>query len=690
MDDQSSAVQDVLLTPFQLGPIRLKNRIFSTGHALSHASHGRATETTFHYQAEKAKGGIGLSFVGGSGTVSPDTAPVFDQLIIDDEIIPFFERLSSFYHDHGAALMTQITHLGRRTNANAGEWLPIVSPSANREVLHRGFPRAMDEDDIFRIVEDFAKAAMRCKEGGLDGLEVIASGHLIDQFWSPASNQRHDQYGGSLDNRMRFGRMVFAAMREKVGDDFALGIRMTMTEDDHHQSGHQSGDKSGDQSGLTEHDNIMIAQKLKDDGVIDFLNLVSGKIDTLPRLTNYMPGMAAPLSPFLEQVGRFKQAVDLPVLHATRVNDLATARFAVKENVVDLVGMTRGHIADPYIVAKLQRGDEDRIRTCVGSTYCSNYGYCIQNPATARENQLPHVISQASIAAKKLVVIGGGPGGLEAARVAASRGHHVVLFEAADRVGGQVLLAGKVGWRKDFISIIDWLERECHHLGVEIRCNHFADQDMIMAEQPDVVIIATGGLPHTDWLEGDANILSTWDVLSGMASPEGRVLIHDQTGKNVAMATADFLSEKGVEVTLNTQDAQIGMEAMRLEISPFMKRFYDRGVQLMRDREVIKAERSQNQVAVTFRNMHNVALETEIYDHIIIEAGTLPNDEPFYALKDQSLNQGVMDLNAMAEGRPQPIFHEEDGFVLYRIGDVVGSRDIHCAMLDALRVCSHL
>ena len=347
---------DPLLETLQLGPVRLKNRIFSSGHALSHAQAGRPTDTTLRYQMEKAKGGIGLSFVGGSGTVSPDTAPVFDQLIIDHDIIPFFAELADFYHRHGAALMTQITHLGRRTNANAGDWLPIVAPSANREVLHRGFPRAMDEADILRIVGDFATAARICREAGLDGLEIIASGHLMDQFWSPVTNQRTDRYGGSLDNRMRYSRMVFEAMREAAGPDFALGVRMTMTEQDY------------DKSGLSEENNIEIASRLRDDGTIDFLNLVSGRIDTLPRLTSYMPGMAAPLSPFLEQAGRFRREVGLPVLHATRINDLATARHAIREQVVDLVGMTRGHIADPYIVAKLERGEEDRIRSCVGAT----------------------------------------------------------------------------------------------------------------------------------------------------------------------------------------------------------------------------------------------------------------------------------------------------------------------------------
>ena len=626
---------------------------------------------------EKAKGGIGLSFVGGSGTVSADTAPVFDQLIINHDIIPFFAELAEFYHRHGAALMTQITHLGRRTNANAGDWLPIIAPSANREILHRGFPRTMDEADILRIVGDFAAAADICRKAGLDGLEIIASGHLMDQFWSPVTNQRTDGYGGSLDNRMRFSRMVFAAMREAAGPDFALGVRMTMTEQDH------------DRSGLSEADNIEIASRLRDDGVIDFLNLVSGRIDSLPRLTTYMPGMAAPLSPFLEQAGRFRREVGLPVLHATRINDLATARFAVNEGIVDLVGMTRGHIADPYIVAKLERGEEDRIRSCVGATYCSNFRYCIQNPATAREASLPHVVGKTDGPKKKIVIVGGGPAGLEAARVCAERGHEVVLFEAAGRLGGQVLLAGKLDWRRDLLGIVDWLEAECGRLGVTVRTNHFADRETVLAEAPDTVFIATGGLPHTDWVDGDARIISSWDVLSGMASLEGDVLVHDQTGRNVALAAVDYLSQNNVNVTLNTQDAAIGMEAMRLEISPFMKRFYERGVAMQTDHELVGAETRDNKITATFRNMHTGAMSHRAFDHIVVEAGTLPNDELFYELDEAAANRGVIDLDAMRDGRPQPVA-DRDGYHLYRIGDVAGSRDIHCAILDALRLCAEI
>ncbi len=672
---QKYNIDDPLLTPIKRGKLEVKNRIFSSGHALNHAESGRPTETTFLYQAEKAKGGIGLSFIGGSGTIALDTSPVFDQLIIDKTIIPFFRKLSTFYHQFDATIMTQITHLGRRTNSNVGEWTPIVAPSAIREPLHRGFPRSMDMDDIERIVQAFSQSALYCKEGGLDGLEVIASGHLIDQFWSPLTNKRTDEFGGSLDNRMRFSRMVFDAMRSKVGENFALGIRMTMTEND------------SDMEGLSEEDNIQIGLKLKSDGVLDFLNLVSGRIDTLPRLSSYMPGMVAPLSPFLAQAGRFKREIDLPILHATRINDLATARYAIKEGLVDMVGMTRGHISDPYIVEKIINKKEDRIRACVGATYCSNFGYCIQNPATAREKTLTHKINRNS-KIKKVIIVGGGPAGLEAARVAAERGHDVHLYEASKKLGGQLNYASKVKWRQDLRGIYDWLITECDYLGVNFYLNSLVESIDIIHKNPDVVILATGGSPHTSMIKGDAEILSTWDVLGGQKL-EGLTFVHDETGKNVSLTAVDYLSDNGIEVILNTPDATIGMEAMRMEISPFLKRFYEKGVIMQVDHEVIQVNKERNRLKVILKNTHTREQVTKTVDHFVLEAGTLPNDDLFYELNSLSLNRGVIDLDAMVHGRAQPIYGL-DGFHLYRVGDAVSSRDVHCAILDSLRICKNL
>jgi 2,4-dienoyl-CoA reductase-like NADH-dependent reductase (Old Yellow Enzyme family) len=279
---------------------------------------------------------------GGSSNVAPDSPSVFNQLRIDnDRIIPFLQSFSERIHAQGAALMCQITHLGRRGDSTSDNWLPTLAPSPVRETLHRSVPREIDEDDIKRIVAAFGEAARRCYEGGLDGLETHAAAHLIGQFFSPDVNRRTDKYGGSIENRARFALMVHEAIRKNVGDNFLVGMRMSIYED---------------RGGLSAEDALAIAQIMEREGAIDFLNCVAGRMDTeLFLAEKNMPGMTEPLAPFLGRVAAVKKELSLPVFHAARITDVATARYAIREGILDMVAMTRAHIADPQIVNKIMR-----------------------------------------------------------------------------------------------------------------------------------------------------------------------------------------------------------------------------------------------------------------------------------------------------------------------------------------------
>ncbi|MGH6898781.1 MAG: N-methylproline demethylase, partial [Geminicoccaceae bacterium] len=405
-----------LLQPFQLRHLTLRNRIMSTSHEPAYAEAGRPGLRYRLYHEEKAKGGIALTMIGGSAVVAPDSPPAFGNLHLwDDRIVPNLRALALRVHAHGAAVMCQITHLGRRTYWNKADWLPVLAPSPVREPAHRSFPKAMEEHDIRRIVRAYGAAARRCREGAMDGLEIEAYGHLLDAFWSPATNRRDDDYGGSLDNRMRFGLEVLDEIRRQVGPDYIVGIRMVLDED-----------LAG---GLGREEGLEIARRLVATGMLDFVNVIRGHIDTDEGLAHVIPGMGTPAAPHLAFAGEVRAALGVPTFHAARIGDVATANHAIKEGLIDMVGMTRAHMADPHIAAKIMRGEEERIRPCVGIGYCIDRIYeggealCLHNPATGREVTMPHAIAPTAGPVRKVVVVGAGPAGLEAARVAAARGH---------------------------------------------------------------------------------------------------------------------------------------------------------------------------------------------------------------------------------------------------------------------------
>lgn len=655
----SSDSLDLLFSPMVVRGKTIKNRIAVTAHATGLNPMSYPSDQFIAYNAHKARHGVGLLMTMGSASVHP-TSPNSDWGGIhnwDNSIIPHLRKMSEAIKPTGATLMAQISHRGRRANRDV-TWLPVYGPSDEPEPLHRDIPHEIQREDIDWLVESYAGAAKRLLEGGFDGVEISAAhGHLIDQFWSPLSNRRTDVFGGSLENRMRFGEMVIDAVRDAVGDEFIVGLRMT-------------GDEFID-GGLTLEDMQEIAIRTMASGKIDLLNIIGStglteyhQALTVPSM-NYSPGifvgLAGGIRYSLQEAG-----YTTPVLVTGRVVHPSQAEDILQMGQADFVGMNRAIIADPEMPQKARDGKLSDIRLCMGANegcigriYVGKGVTCVQNPVISRENELADWVPARQV--RRVVVVGGGPSGLEAARMSALIGHRVTLLERSARLGGQIRTAAMAPQRSAYGSSVDWLEAQARKLGVTFVLEAEATAAIIAGYEPDVVIVATGSKPRPldIMVEEGASYLLARDVLAGASLSGSRILLIDDNHHQEGLSTAEFIAEQGFDVTV-TSRLWIAGEEIDVTLRPDLYGRLDAlGVTILPVTEI--------------KGLHDggVVLAEHVHSHRQWEMG--PFDQVVVATKGRADDGLWRDLKGLADQ-------------LFLIGDAMAPRGLHDAVLEGTRV----
>ena len=645
----SSQSFPLLFSRIQVGSLEIRNRIVFTAHGTGMARNLLPSEQLVNYYAERAKGGVGLIMVG-SQQIHP-TSPGITGLLCnyDESIIPGLRRIAEAVHQYDTKAFAQLSHMGLATTARP---LPLWSASPIAEQKYGEVAHEMSLEDIEEITEAFATAAKRSIEAGLDGISVhCAHGLLVHQFMSPYSNKRTDAYGGSMEKRLRFPIEVIQRVRERIGPDRPLGMRV-------------SGDELVD-GGLTLDDMKEIVPRLVEAGQLDFVDVSAGNDGNLLSNMLHEPPMGIPPAPLVYLAAGIKEVVEVPVIHGTRINDPTLSEKILEDGLTDMVGMCRALIADAHLPNKARAGQLEDINPCVacqqacfGRLHSGKHISCIGNPVSGRETEWATL--QPPPTRKKVIVVGGGVAGMEAAIIASKRGHDVVLFEKEVELGGQVLIAAKLPTREEIADVTRHRINQLNKLGVPVRAGGEATADMIMREGPDAVVIATGALPSLPDIPGGdgPNVVTVQDVLNGTVEVGQRVVVVDYVNHERGPSMADFLAEREKDVEILTEGSYVGYRMIRQNYTFLYQRLFDKGV-ILTPHTVVRAIEGSRIITCNVFTMAERVIDG--VDTVVMVTPGRANDRLFHELK----------------GRVKEI---------HLAGDCVTPRDTEAAILEGHRV----
>ncbi|BCF86285.1 oxidoreductase (plasmid) [Rhodococcus qingshengii] len=649
-----------LFEPLEVGAIRLKNRIFSSGHDTVMADQGAITDQLVAYHRARAEGGAGLIVMQVAGIHETARYTSHVLMVTDDSCIPGYRRLAETVHEFDCKLISQLFHPGREIMESQDGALPVaLAPSAVPNERFHVMPQAVSVELLEEIVAGFASGAARLQKAGLDGVEIVAShGYLPAQFLNPHLNLREDHYGGTLENRMRMLRDTARAVRRAVGTDFVVGVRISADE-----RTFDSSDSS---------DTLELCRTLDADGHIDYISVTEGTSASQAGSTHIVPPMMWDAAYTAPSAARIKKEVSVPVLVSGRINQPHEAEIVVSSGQADACAMTRALICDPEMPVKAETRRVEEIRACIACNQACighfHMGYpisCIQRPETGREVQFGRLSSAST--PRNVMVVGGGPAGMKAAAVAAQRGHRVTLYEAGGRVGGQVLLAERLPHRSEFGGAATNLLSEIKRSGVDIRTRVTVDAALVEQQAPDVVIVATGATPFRPPLEiEDAlPVFDAWEVIKTNASelPKGRIVVADWRCDWTGLGVAELIARSGGrKVTLCVNGYSAGEMLQQYTRNAMLGAVYEVNVEIVTNVRLFGAD------------------EDTVYLQNTLTSSPV-------------LRQGV-DALVLALGHKQHdgLYHElkASGIEVHAIGDCLSPRTVEEATLEGLKVAAAL